>query len=180
MKRIVLTALIGLIYLCACSRDDDITFADEEKFIAVDFTRDSSEKRFVVYNDDGTAYFSCKCAHGQGGKSTSKKPEFSNKIGSNCSCLGKFEIVGFYSKNGINYLKLKGLDKTNSNALVRGICIHNSKLVTIWKYIPFFNIPLSSASNGCFAIDNESMDKLIQLYKQKQLKYLFATNIEEI
>ena len=149
-----------------------------QKYIVVDFYRASSEERFIVYNDDGSEYLSCKCAHGQGGKSTASTPEFSNKIGSNCSSLGKYEIVGFYSKNGINYLRLKGLDKSNSNALKRGICIHNSKLVSIWKYIPLLNIPLSNASNGCFAIDNSSMNKLIQLYKRKQLKYLYA--VEEI
>ena len=153
---------------------------ESKKYIIVDFTLESSENRFSVNNEDGTLYFSCKCAHGQGGKSTAKIPEFSNKIGSNCSSLGKFEIIGFYSKNGINYLKLKGLDASNSNAKIRGICIHNSLLVTIWKYIPFINIPLSNASNGCFAIDNNSMDKLIQLYKNNELKYLYATNIKEI
>lgn len=151
-----------------------------QKYIVVNFAESSSQKRFIVYNEDGTCYFNCKCAHGQGGKSTSSKPEFSNKVGSNCSSLGKFKIIGFYSKNDINYLRLEGMDITNSNALKRGICIHNSKLVSIWKYIPFFNIPLSNASNGCFAIDNDSMNKLIFLYKQGKLKYLYAINIIEI
>lgn len=151
-----------------------------QKYIVVNFAEPSSQNRFKVYNENGTCYFSCKCAHGQGGKSTISKPEFSNKVGSNCSSLGKFKIIGYYSKKGINYLRLEGMDVTNSNAFKRGICIHNSKLVSIWKYVPLFNIPLSNASNGCFAIDNNSMNKLIFLYKQGKLKYLYATNIIEI
>lgn len=53
-------------------------------------------------------------------------------------------------------------------------------MVSIWEYIPFFNIPLSNASNSCFAIDNDSMDKVIALYRKDDLKYLYATNIIEI
>ena len=153
---------------------------EAKKYIIVDFSRESSENRFIVYNEDGGAYYSCKCAHGQGKGNTARTPKFSNEIGSNCSCLGKFKIIGLYSKKGINYLKLRGLDSTNNNAEKRGICIHNSKLVSFWKYIPFINIPLSNASNGCFAIDNESMNKLIKLWKNGELQYLYATNLKEI
>lgn len=145
-----------------------------QNYIKVDFSKPSSTKRFIVYKKDNSELFSCKCAHGQGGKSTRSKPEISNNVGSNCSSVGKFQIVGYYTKGDIKYLRLKGLSPTNNNSLKRGICIHNSKMVTRWKWIPFINLPLSNASNGCFAIDNESMDRVIQLYQQKKLKYLYA------
>lgn len=145
-----------------------------QNYIKADFSKPSSTKRFIVYKKDNSELFSCKCAHGQGGKSTRSKPEISNNVGSNCSSVGKFQIVGYYTKGDIKYLRLKGLSPTNNNALKRGICIHNSKMVTRWKWIPFINLPLSNASNGCFAIDNESMDRVIQLYQQKKLKYLYA------
>ena len=161
----ILTSLMLLLFACNLSA---------QNYIRVDFSKPSSTKRFVVYTPYNTELFSCKCAHGQGGKSTRSKPEISNKVGSNCSSVGKFQIVGFYVKGDIKYLRLKGLSSTNSNALRRGICIHNSKMVTSWKWIPFFNLPLSNASNGCFAIDNESMDKVIKLYQQRKLKYLYA------
>lgn len=161
----ILTSLMLLLFACNLSA---------QNYIRVDFSKPSSTKRFVVYTPYNTELFSCKCAHGQGGKSTRSKPEISNKIGSNCSSVGKFQIVGFYVKGDIKNLRLKGLSPTNSNALRRGICIHNSKMVTSWKWIPFFNLPLSNASNGCFAIDNESMDKVIKLYQQKKLTYLYA------
>ena len=145
-----------------------------QNYIKVDFSKPSSTKRFIVYKKDNSELFSCKCAHGQGGKSTRSKPEISNNVGSNCSSVGKFQIVGYYTKGDIKYLRLKGLSPTNNHALKRGSCIHNSKIVTRWKWIPFINLPLSNASNGCFAIDNESMDRVIQLYQQKKLKYLYA------
>ena len=171
MKNLLLILLATLFVACnEGARHDDGSL----KYITVDFSKESSKERFAVNNSDGMLLFSCKCAHGKGGKSTRETPEFSNKIGSKCSCLGKFEIVGMHSRNGINYLELKGLDSSNSNARVRGICIHNSKLVTLWQYIPFFNIPLSNASEGCFAIDNDSMDKLIELYKNHKSKYIVA------
>ena len=145
-----------------------------QNYIKVDFSKSSATRRFVVYDKNNSEIFSCKCAHGQGGKSTRSKPEISNKVGSNCSSVGKFQIVGFYVKGDIKYLRLKGLSSTNSNALKRGICIHNSKMVTKWKWIPFFKLPLSNASNGCFAIDNDSMDKVIKMYKENKLKYIYA------
>ena len=96
----ILTSLMLLLFACSLSA---------QNYIRVDFSKPSSTKRFVVYTPENTELFSCKCAHGQGGKSTRSKPEISNKVGSNCSSVGKFQIVGFYVKGDIKYLRLKGL-----------------------------------------------------------------------
>ena len=56
---------------------------------------------------------------------------------------------------------LYGLDSTNSNALARGILIHNGNVE--WETFP---LPCIPASQGCFAVSNSMMKHIGDIKKQ--------------
>ena len=98
--------------------------------ILVDYGRLSLQKRLFVY-DFGQDKIIMKslAGHGSGGNSTIFRPDFSNAHGSHCSSLGHYRIVRrrhMYNRPAVPAFELIGLDKTNSNALARGILIHPS------------------------------------------------------
>ena len=65
-------------------------------------------------------------SHGSGSeKSASKELKFSNIEGSYQSSLGKYEIANSYVGSFGKSYRLKGLDKTNSNAMQRAIVLHS-------------------------------------------------------
>ena len=66
------------------------------------------------------------CAHGTGGESTVFRGDFSNNPGSHCSSLGHYRVGrnrNMY-RRPVPAFEVHGLDKSNSNALSRGILIH--------------------------------------------------------
>ena len=132
--------------------------------IIVDFSKPSCQDRLFIYKfyEEADLVYSGVVLHGCGGNSTPSKPEFSNKIGSNCSSLGKYTLEGIVKmKNGMEAIKLKGWDKTNSNAEARGIYIHTSLMATLLPFnIPKANFPLSNASKGCFAVSRHTYEKI--------------------
>ena len=68
------------------------------------------------------------CAHGSGGESTIFMGDFSNVPGSQCSSLGHYRVGrnrNMY-RRPVPAFEVHGLDKSNSNALSRGILIHPS------------------------------------------------------
>ena len=102
--------------------------------------------------------------HGPGKGSTAEKPVFSNKIGSNCSALGRFLVTKQHGRiNKTGYL-LKGLDIDNQTAYVRGLMIHRSRFLdsNVWREY----IPLNGRScSGCVTVTSRGMDyigKLVQ------------------
>ena len=98
--------------------------------ILVDFGRFSLQKRLYVYDfNKGKVIMNSLAGHGSGGNSSILRPDFSNAYGSHCSSLGHYRIVRerhMYNRPGVPAFELAGLDKTNSNALARGILIHPS------------------------------------------------------
>ena len=124
--------------------------------ILVDFSKPSCEDRLFIYDvsNKGKLVYSGVVLHGLGGKSTPSKPEFSNKVGSNCSSLGEYTLEGIVKmKSGMGAIKLKGWSDTNSNAEKRGIFIHPSKMASMLPFnLPGVNFPLSKASEGCFSV----------------------------
>lgn len=134
----------------------------ESYAIVVDFNKPSGLHRFFVCDlKKHTIVASSLCAHGAGGGSTAKRPIFSNEVGSNCSSLGHFKIVGKHKMrtSGLPSFKLIGLDKSNSNAERRGILIHSAKLISMfrWGMYPFY-LPMDKRiSSGCFVVDIDMM-----------------------
>lgn len=176
MRKLILAiclCIIGLnIYFFDSVRDSQIK---DENFIEVDFSIPSGKPRLFVY-EDGKCIYRSLCPHGNGEGNTVSKPKFSNEIGSKCTSLGRFKIVGNGKmSNGYDCLILKGLDASNSNAYTRHIYIHKSKLVDICRFgiFPLY-LPLSDASNGCFAISSQCYKKIEELYKHNKNIILYA------
>ena len=153
--------------------------------VIVDFSRPSGIHRFFVCDlRSQTIIASSLCAHGAGKGSTKKEPEFSNEVGSNCSSLGHYKIMGKHrmSISGLSSFRLIGLDKSNSNAERRGILIHSAKPISMfrWGIYPFY-LPIDKRiSSGCFAVDIDMMDVIEELMNKENksiLLYAFYKNI---
>lgn len=134
--------------------------------ILVDYSIPSGSPRLFVWDfTAGKVGFKTHVMHGSGEGSTAEKPVFSNKIGSFCSSLGKFKVLK--NRHGAKIKRsfmMEGLDSTNSNALVRGIMIHRSKWIDIWKWKRY--IPLHEPScQGCITVGSEGMNYLEKLIK---------------
>ena len=156
----------------------------ENYAIIVDFSKSSGKHRFYVCDlNKQKIIASSLSAHGAGKGSSIFNPVFSNEVGSNCSSLGHYIITGRHkmSSTGLPSFRLKGLDKSNSNAMKRGILIHSAKLVSYCRLgiYPFY-LPLDKRiSSGCFAIDIDMMDIVGDLVdKEKKPILLYAFNNE--
>lgn len=104
--------------------------------------------------------------HGVGGGSTMSKPVFSNKSGSKCSSLGRFEVTKKHGSKIKRSYRLKGLDRSCSNAYRRGLMIHRSKWVDVWcwkKYIPLHE----ESCKGCVTVSSKGMNYLERLIQSK-------------
>ena len=110
------------------------------------------------------------CCHGAGGKSTDRKPEFSNEPGSNCTSIGKYKLgIRSYSKWGINvHYKMHGLEKTNDNAYKRYVVFHAHTPVPDAEIYPF-TLPMGW-SLGCPVVSNNTMKKVDELLKDIDVK----------
>lgn len=143
-----------------------------ESVILVNFKKPSMEDRLYIYEHNNCIYTGA-VLHGNGGKSTAKVPEFSNRIGSKCSSLGVYKLAEISrTQLGIPCIRLDGLSSTNSNARVRGIVIHPSIMVTLTPFgINGVSYPLSPESEGCFAVSWHTFNKIKRL---KRPAYLYA------
>ena len=96
--------------------------------LLVDYGRHSGRVRFFLWDfEKEKPALKCLCAHGYGKGSTARRPVFSNEPGSFCSSLGHYRVgkeKTMSKPKGRKALVLYGKDKTNSNALNRGILIH--------------------------------------------------------
>ncbi len=136
--------------------------------------------RMSIYDVEQRKYiYSGKVLHGKGNLSTTSKPEFSNEVGSKCSSLGLFKIGKYGRMHRIDLpcFKLTGLDRTNSNALKRGILIHPSVTASLLPIeVTHMNFPLTSACEGCISISFCSFEKIKQLAKQGKTMYVYSYN----
>lgn len=127
----------------------------------------SGKKRFFVWDLKGDSLIMASlCAHGVGNGSTETIPVFSNLSGSYCTSLGKYKTgIRSYSNYGINvHYKLHGLEKTNNNAFDRIIVLHSHAPVPNDEIYPY-HLPLGY-SLGCPVIDDQTMKKLDEMFKQ--------------
>ena len=180
-RRIMLAAVaIALLFVCDRVVPTPSIFLDEDVFeevqqylnahpeyhqnraLIVDFTRLSMLDRiYVVDMQKRKIVYSCRSAHGMGRGSTPVTPEFSNEVGSLCSSLGFYKIAEQGKmRNGRPCLRLDGLSKTNSNARKRGILIHPSNGVSCVPFSMPLPLPLSRASEGCFATSFSAMVRI--------------------
>jgi len=144
--------------------------------IFVDMNVHSGKNRMYVYDfKNDKIIISGLCAHGNGGGSSPHKAVYSNRIGSNCTSLGKYKIgKRAYSNWGINvHYKMHGLEKSNDNAYKRIIVLHSYTPVPSFETAP---IPLFNVSEGCPVVANKTMrqiDQLIQTGQKNMLLWIY-------
>lgn len=105
--------------------------------------------------------------HGPGNGSTDKKPVFSNKVGSNCSSLGRFLVTRQHGKRNKTGYLLRGLDTDNQTAYKRGLMIHKSAYLDrhVWmKYIPLNG----SSCLGCVTVTSRGIEYIGKLVEKEK------------
>lgn len=102
--------------------------------------------------------------HGLGGGSTAAKPVFSNRPGSRCSSLGRFQVTLYSGQKIKRSFRLHGIDFENNTAFARGLMIHSSRHVDRHKHKK--HIPLDAVScQGCVTVSRSAMTDLTQLIR---------------
>jgi hypothetical protein len=132
----------------------------------VDFKPHSSKKRFFVVNMQTGAVRAYVVAHGQNSDPdwTGYATDFGNVPGSYKSSLG-FVITGeTYDGTHGRSLRLEGVSPTNSNMFDRAIVMHGASYVVE-------GATKQGRSNGCFALDMDEKDAIIDLLKDGTLLY---------
>lgn len=141
---------------------------DSSIAIMIDMSIHSGKNRIFVYDfNKEKILIEGLCAHGVGNGSTATKPVFSNKLGSNCTSLGKYKVKGrSYSNWGINiHYKMHGLEETNNNAFKRIVVLHSYTPVPNKEIYPQ---TLFGQSAGCPVLADEVMHKIDALLKTKK------------
>lgn len=95
--------------------------------IFIDFKIPSNKYRFFIYDFKNNKILEkAIVSHGSGSViKNSDELKFSNIEGSYQSSLGKYEIANSYIGTFGKSYRLKGLDKTNNNAMQRAIVLHS-------------------------------------------------------
>ena len=145
-----------------------------EYCLLVDYGRHSGRARFFLWDfKKEKPVLKSLCAHGYGKGSTAMRPVFSNEVGSFCSSLGHYKVgkeKTMGKPKGRKALVLYGKDKTNSNALQRGILIHPVSLPNFSIYpllIPVkvhtvFGHKIRPKSEGCITIPFRKYSKVVE------------------
>ncbi len=145
--------------------------------IMVDMSLPSGKNRLFVYDfQQKKTLIAGMCAHGVGGSSTVQKPVFSNKVGSNCTSLGKYKVKNrAYSNWGINiHYKMYGLEQSNSNAFKRIVVLHSYTPVPNYEIYPHI---LFGQSAGCPVIADDQMKQIDRLLRKIEVFcFGFTTN----
>lgn len=145
--------------------------------IMVDMSIPSGKNRLFVYDfQHKKTVIAGLCAHGVGGGSTATKPVFSNKVGSNCTSLGKYIVKNrSYSNWGINiHYKMYGLETSNNNAFKRIVVLHSYTPVPNYEIYPQ---TLFGISAGCPVIADDQMSQIDRLLiKKKKAVLLWIYN----
>jgi hypothetical protein len=126
--------------------------------LLVDFSLPSVQKRMFLLNLINGQVESFLVSHGiNSGVLATRK--FSNFFNSWQSSLGFYYAQGSYisEKNGLS-LALDGVDKSNSNARLRGIVLHGAKYATE-EFIRRYG--RLGWSEGCFAVDRTFVEYLV-------------------
>ena len=100
---------------------------NQDLAIFIDFRIPSNKFRFFIYDFKNNKILEkAIVSHGSGSViKNSDEFKFSNIEGSYQSSLGKYEIANSYVGTFGKSYRLKGLDKTNSNAMQRAIVLHS-------------------------------------------------------
>lgn len=135
---------------------------NEKEIIIIDFSKDSSKKRFFFIDlENAKIKYKTYVTHGKN-SGAEKALSFSNQPNSYKSSIGFFLTRNHYKGSYGYSVRLKGLEEEfNSNAIVRGIVIHGSKEAEE-KYIKKYGF--LGRTEGCpalpLSISREIMEKI--------------------
>lgn len=149
-----------------------IDLANKKLLSIIDYSKPSTEKRFFIIDvENRKLLYHTLVAHGKkSGYLIATK--FSNKIGSNKSCLGFFRTGNSYFGLRGYSLKLEGLEKgINDNASQRGIIIHGANYVD--ERLANGN-GVIGRSWGCPAVSKKLSKEIINLLRGGSLLYIYA------
>lgn len=135
---------------------------EKGQVILIDYKQPSNKKRLWVVQDNRVV-INCRVGHGKN-SGWNLPTKFSNKNGSNKSCIGKF-ITDYEYNNPVigRAMVVYGLEPgINDNAFKRGIRFHSSKYASD-KY--FENNGRIGRSLGCFTTDKKYNDQIIDICK---------------
>lgn len=137
-----------------------------------------TKKRFYIINTNThSVEDSGLVSHGRGKGLTIYSRQYSNVPGSNCTSLGRYKILKSYNGTyGLSY-RLAGLDKTNNNAITRGVVLHSSGCIPDKE-----NYTPACVSEGCPAVSKYFFDKInktVQSKKQPILLWIYDSLLEE-
>lgn len=143
---------------------------DTTYYVLVDYSIPSGKKRCFIYNlKTGRKIMSSYCLHGNGPGNTDATPRFSNEVGSKCSSLGRFVMVSKGSRKMRNAIRLRGLDRSNYKAELRGILIHSARRVSRFhgesKYLP-----LGPECEGCIVVSSDCQMKMLEIFNNTSRK----------
>jgi hypothetical protein len=134
--------------------------ANRDVIAIADFAQPSHQPRFHLVEVASGRVSSHLVAHGRGSDPghTGWLERFSNDQGSNATCAGAFRTDGFYVGAHGRSIRLSGLDASNSNALGRGIVVHNA-----WYVSPEMarSHGVLGRSEGCFALSSASLEDVM-------------------
>lgn len=145
-------------------------FGNQNVMTVIDYSIPSNQKRLYVIDLKDGRVWSTYVAHGKGSdRNHDGLPEsFTNKQDSNATSLGPFMTMNTYKGDHGLSLRLKGLAKSNSNALVRNVVIHGA-----W-YVKDESVK-QGRSQGCPAVAKKYTAKLITAIKGGSLVYSGAS-----
>lgn len=145
---------------------------NEDYCLFVDYAIPSGTPRLFVWSfKENKVVASSYVMHGPGMGSTAEKPVFSNRPGSNCSALGRFEVTKHHGSKLKRSFRLQGLDRDNKTAFARGLMIHCSTWVdaNCWrKYIPLH----AMSCKGCVTVSSQGMNYLERLITSEEKNLL--------
>lgn len=163
------------------------TIKNKKYVTLIDYSKSARQQRLYVFNMETGAHWKMHTTHGSGSDRDGDgiATNFSNVSGSNATSLGFFVTGNTYMSTAgqsavINSkgqvvrvaakarpaMRMIGLSPTNSNALSRAIVMHGA-----WYINPEKGI--FGRSQGCPAVTNENMDRLIQILPGGSLMYSF-------
>ncbi|HET6230672.1 MAG TPA: murein L,D-transpeptidase catalytic domain family protein [Longimicrobiaceae bacterium] len=141
-------------------------FANQAVISVLDYSLPSSKGRFHVIDLASGEVWSLHMANGKGSEPDHDgiAHHLGNVPGSNMSSVGFVRTAETYEgKHGLS-LRLDGLSPTNSNLRTRAVVVHGASYVTDRDVI-------QGRSNGCPAVPNDQVGKLIGKIKGGSLMY---------
>ncbi len=151
---------------------------NKKLIIIIDYDKDIFQKRFWLYDiQQQKVLLNNRVSHAFSSGLINCR-NISNVAGSQKSCVGSFITGSQYQGKYGNSMKVIGLESQNDNAFRRHIVFHQN---VAHKYYGF-NIPkwMSIYSSGCFCLDKESMNNVINKTKNGTFIYVNKSKKESV